>query len=109
MICVTPVAIDTRSSTGREKNMRQVGQNGALRGRGAAPARGASRPPRTGSRTNSSTTSAVTMPDRAQGDEGGAPAVGRGDRRAERDAQRLPDRRPEVEQAQRRAARPGGK
>ncbi len=61
---VAPQASDTRSSTGSAKNFRHVGQNGAFAGAAAAgtPRVGASSPPRTGSRTNTHTISAVTMP-----------------------------------------------
>ena len=62
--CVAPVASETRTSTGFEKNMRQVGQKAAFAGvlADSPLAPGVSRPPRTGSRTTSSTITAVMMP-----------------------------------------------
>ena len=45
--------------------------------------------------------------DRSQNDEGIAPAIGRGDGSAERDAQRRPDGRAEIVEAERRAAPAG--
>ena len=48
-------------------------------------------------------------PDRAEHAEGGAPVVRGRDGRAEGDAQRQPDRRTEIEEAERRASPAGGK
>ena len=67
------------------------------------PACGSS-PPRGGSRTINSSTSEATKPTRAEHDEGVAPAVGGGDRGAERDAQCRADRRAQIVDAERGAA-----
>src|SRR5687767_5607170 len=61
--CVAPVASDTASSTGWLKNMRHVGQNGALaEGLGGSCPAVVSSPPRTGSLTQIATINAATTP-----------------------------------------------
>ncbi len=102
--CVAPHASDTRSRTGSAKNARQVDQNGTLGGERLVAACGrSSRLPRTGSRTNDHTSARRDDAPRLRGDTKADRQLYGRDGRAEGDAERLPDWRSQVEEAERGA------